>query len=508
MKNRRQFMKTLMTALPAVSVLSSCMNREKKRPNILFIMSDDHSTKAISCYGSHLTTVFKTPNIDRLAAEGVKLENCFCTNSICAPSRASIHTGQYSHINGVYTLKDAINPAKPNLAKEMQKAGYQTAIFGKWHLKTDPSGFDGWQVLSGQGRYHDPVFRTSGGTEKQYTGHSTDIITNLSLEWLKQRNPDVPFFLQCHFKAPHENWEYAKRFKDTLIDVELPEPESLFEDKSHRSDGSRDYGFTVSETMAERQSRENYHSESALETTGMKPREIRKATYQKFVKMYLRAVMGVDENVGRILDFLDEQNLTDDTLVVYTSDQGYFLGEHNYIDKRWMYEEALRMPFIVRYPNELSVGKENNDIILNIDFAPMMLDYAGVPTPDYMQGRSFRSNLNGKTPEDWRTIMYYRYWLHTTRPAHMGVRTKRYKLIFFYGLPLGMNGADQPPTKTGWELYDLENDPKEMHNVYSDSRYAETVAQLKREMLRLRKELGDTDEGRPEMLELLKQKFD
>jgi len=261
------------------------------------------------------------------------------------------------------------------------------------------------------------------------------------------------------------------------------------------------------ETNTQRMGRRNYPT-GRLDTTGLSPKKARKVTYQKYLKDYLRCIAGNDENVGRLLTYLDDNGLADNTVVVYTSDQGFFLGEHNYIDKRWIYEEALRMPFIIRYPAEIKAGTTNEDIIINTDFAPTFLDYGGLKTPPDMQGRSFRANLRGKTPKDWRTSMYYRYWLHCSRPAHYGVRTKRYKLIFFYGLPLGMRGAQKKPTKVGWELYDLEKDPKELRNVYANPEYAAVVKELKVELLRLKKDLKDTDEKYPELMQVRAKHWD
>jgi arylsulfatase A-like enzyme len=499
--NRRHFLRSLGVGIGALGFTEMSCSKEQSQPNILFIMSDDHATNAISCYGSRLSQIAPTPNIDRIAREGSKLINCFCTNSICTPSRASILTGKYSHLNGVYTLQDALDPQQQKVAKFLGQAGYQTAMIGKWHLKTEPSGFDYWNVLPGQGRYFNPVLKEKGTGEHTYEGHSTDLITNFSIDWLAKRKVSKPFFLMCHFKAPHEPWEYPKRLKDYLADVEIPEPESLWEDKTHRSDGSREYGFTL-ETMAERQTKKKYHSETPLDKTGKSAKEIRKEAYQIFLKRYLRTITGVDENVGRLLDYLEKNGLAENTVVIYTSDQGYFLGEHNYIDKRWMYEESLRMPFLVRYPKEIKPETTSDEIVINTDFAPLFLDYAKVEPPEDMQGKSFRPILSGNKPGDWRQSMYYRYWLHTTRPAHYGIRTKKHKLIFFYGLGLGKKGADITPTKVGWELYDLEKDPKEMNNVYNDPKYSKIVAELKMELLSLKKELKDEDEKYPELMKV------
>ena len=486
----------------------------QQRPNILFIMSDDHAANAISCYGGRLSEVAKTPNIDRLAEEGMRLDNVFCTNSICTPSRACILTGQYSHLNGVYTLADTFDPGRSNVAKLLGAAGYQTAVIGKWHLKSQPSGFDYWNVLPGQGRYHDPVLEEIGTGSKSYRGHATDVITDLTLEWLTRRDKERPFFLLCHHKAPHGLWECAARHAHLYEDVEIPEPASLWEDKSHRSAGSREHGSTISprsaRSMVSRTASPQWPT-GRLDITGMDQRQQTRAAYQKYLKDYLRCVAGIDESVGRLLDYLDRQGLAGSTIVIYTSDQGQLLGEHDYYDKRWMYEESLRMPLLVRYAGQIRPGSVNRDVITNADFAPTFLDYAGLPTPPKMQGRSFRANLAGNTPADWPRSMYYRYWMHMAHhanPAHYGVRTGRFKLIFFYGLPLDAKGAVDQPTEPGWELYDLENDPNELNNVYNDPAYAGTVKKLKTELLRLKEKLGDTDEKYPQLMKLRQEHWE
>jgi len=469
-----------------------------KRPNILYMMADDHAANAISCYGGILADVAPTPNIDRIAAGGMRLDNCFCTNSICAPSRACILTGQYSQRNGVYTLADALDPAHAHVAKALQRGGYQTAIIGKWHLQTDPSGFDYWNVLPGQGRYHDPIMREIGKDKSEvHKGHSTDVITNLSIDWIKNRNADKPFFLMCHFKAPHRPWQPAERFARLLEDTAMPEPNNLLDDYRNRSKAAAHAKLKVGEDMQETDVKRPIPKDLDREA-------LRKWAYQHYIRDYLRCIAGVDENVGRILDFLDEQNLAGDTVVIYTSDQGFFLGEHGYYDKRFMYEESLRMPFLVRYPREIKQGSVGDDIVINADFAPTFLDFAGMAAPGEMQGRSFRANLRGETPSDWRSTMYYRYWMHMAHhavPAHYGVRTKRHKLIFYYGLPLGMAGSQQfAPTEPEWELFDIEKDPYEMNSVYGDPAYADVARDLKAELLRLKNEFGDSDEQYPELI--------
>ena len=472
-------------AAAAVVGMTACSQAPEK-PNILFIMSDDHAVNAISSYGSKIN---KTPNIDRLAAEGMKLENCFVTNSICTPSRAAILTGQYSHVNGVYTLADSLNTERPNVATRLRESGYQTAVIGKWHLKVDPPGFDYWNVLRGQGRYRNPVLREIGGEgEKEYEGHSTDVVTNLSLDWLKKRDPNKPFFLLTHYKAPHRSWVPAKRFESLYADEDVPEPETLLDTYENRSRAAREATLRIGEHMRE----EDLKRKPPAHLKGL---ELRKWGYQYYIKDYLRCVAGVDENVGRILDYLDESGLAENTLVIYTADQGFFLGEHGYYDKRFMYEESLRMPFLVRYPKKIKAGSVTSDMILNIDFAPTFLAYAGLDTPHQMQGRSFRSILEGGAPADWRTSMYYRYWMHLSHhgvPAHYGVRTERYKLIYFYGDPFDTAGSIDKPTEPEWEMFDLEKDPRELNNVYNDPAYADTVKELTALLEKLKKEAGDT----------------
>ncbi len=504
-QTRRHFIAS--TSIGAVSaLLSSTAHSQESRPNILFIMSDDHAVNSIGCYGKRLAGIAQTPNIDRIANEGMRLNNCFCTNSICVPSRASILTGKYSHKNGVYSLRDAIDPNQQNVAKLLRDGGYQTAVIGKWHLKTDPSGFDYWNVLPGQGKYHNPVLKEKDKGQKEFEGYSADVIGNLTLDWLKQRDEEKPFFLMCQFKAPHEPWGYAERYADYLKDTDIPEPDSLWEDKSHRSPGSEEYGFTI-DTLVERFQWKNHQHEGPIEFSGLSDEEKRKKAYQIFVKFYLRACAGVDHNIGRLLEYMEENNLADNTVVIYTSDQGYFLGEHNYIDKRWMYEESMQMPFVVRYPKEIDAGSTNDDLVINVDFPSLFLDYAGLETPDDMQGKSFRSILRGDTPEDWRDAVYYRYWMHVNRPAHYGIRTKRFKLLFFYGLPLDITGTQEEPSKPGMELYDLKNDPNELNNVYDDPAYEDVVLKLKKELLALKEKYDDTDEEYSELMKLQREYF-
>ncbi len=453
-------------------------------PNIIYMMADDHAAHAISAYGSKIN---KTPNLDRIAKDGVRLTNCFCTNSICTPSRAAVLTGQYSHKNGVYTLNDVLDPKKNTVAKELQKAGYTTAMIGKWHLVTEPQGFDYWNILPGQGVYHDPVFITKDG-RKKYTGYCTDLIADFSLDWLKQRDKNKPFFLMCHHKAPHRPWQPAAKYKDLFKDDTIPEPDNLFDHYEGKVKSVADTKLKVGEDMQESDVKQPFPKD-------LKGDALRKWAYQPYIKDYLRCVQSVDDNVGRVLDFLDSEGLSKNTIVIYTSDQGFFLGDHGWFDKRMMYEESLRMPFLMKYPGVIKPGTVNKDITLNVDFAPTFLDFAGKPAPADMQGHSFKANVQGKTPKTWRKSMYYRYWMHNSNdhhvPGHYGLRTERWKLIYYYGKPLGMKGAALPDTEPGWELFDLKADIREMKNLYNDPKYASVVKQLKAELAMRQKETGD-----------------
>ncbi|MBT6147096.1 MAG: sulfatase [Gemmatimonadetes bacterium] len=494
-------------------------------PNILYIMSDDHGANAISAYGSRLAQVFQTPNIDRIARQGVRLQECHCTNAICTPSRATILTGQHSHTNGVRTLSDRLDPTADTFVQHLQGAGYQTALFGKWHVHSEPQGFDTYRVLPGQGDYFNPRFIEPGfdwdsienphsleqGT--QHEGYVTDLVTDFTLQHLQNLDRERPFFVCCQHKAPHDDFEYPPRHEEILQDVEIPEPENLWEDHSKRDPCTRHYGTSVSDrnpfrNAIIRMSQPDYVT-GTLDITGLDATGRTKAAYQKYLRDYLRCVAAIDEGVGRLLDYLDEAGLTQNTLVIYTSDQGMFLGEHDYIDKRWIYEEALRMPMLVSYPVEIPPDTVNDELVSNVDFAPTLLDYAGLQATDQMQGRSARASWRGEVgsaaggEED--PAIYYRYWMHMTHhhnPAHYGIRTRRYKLIHFYGLPLDASGALPFSTPPGWELYDLEKDPFEDENVIDDPDNAEIVADLKDRLRTLKIELGDPDDRYPEMLTL------
>ena len=438
-------------------------------PNIVLIMADDHAAHALGCYGSRIN---RTPNLDRLAREGMRFANCFCTNSICAPSRAVILTGRYSRLNGVRDNRKAFDGSQVTFPKLLQQAGYQTALIGKWHLKSPPTGFDYWSVLPGQGRYRDPVLLEMG-RRRQYRGYVTDVITDLCIKWLKQQGGGRPFCLLYHHKAPHANWEPDPKHARLYEDRDIAEPDTLFDDFATRTGAIRTHTLTLDANFTQRHRRSD-------PPESLQGADLRRSVYQRFIKDYLRCIASVDENVGRLLRYLDDAGLARDTVVIYTSDQGFFLGDHGMYDKRFMYEESLRMPLLVRYPRRVAPGSVAESMVLNLDFAPTLLDLAGAPIPREMQGRSFVPVLRGKTPADWRRSMYYRFYesAYGVGPHH-GIRTDRYKLIhFLYG-------------DSGWELYDLKADPRELLNIYERPDSAAVVARLKTEMKRLQQQVGD-----------------
>ncbi len=445
------------------------------RPNIIFIMSDDHSAGALSCYGSRIN---QTPHLDRLAQEGMRFTNCFCTNSLCAPSRTVILTGTYSHVNGVIDNRARFDPGRQTFPALLRQAGYETAVIGKWHLKSEPAGFDYWNVLPGQGRYHNPTF-VEMGHRKKHEGYVTDIITDLCIEWLKNRRVGKPFLLMCHHKAPHRNWQPDRKHAHLYVGKDIPTPMTFNDNYKTRSDAARQQRMTIAEDL-------KVPGDTKVEPPPqLKGPALTNWKYQRYIKDYLRCVASVDDNVGRLLDYLEASGLGRNTLVVYTSDQGFFLGDHGWFDKRFMYEQSLRMPLLVRWPKRITGGAVNDDIVLNLDFAETFLDVAGVPVPGWMQGRSLKPLLLGNTPADWRTAMYYHYYeypgAHSVK-RHYGIRTERYKLIHFY------YDID------AWELYDLQNDPNELNNLYGRPEYEALAEKLKAQLRRLQGKYGDSDE--------------
>ncbi len=458
-----------------------------RRPNIVFILTDDHAAHAMSCYGSRIN---RTPNLDRIAEAGVRFESCYCTNSICTPSRATILTGTYNHVNGATTLATRLDNRLTTFPKLLRAAGYQTAIVGKWHLGEGPehcpTGFDYWNVLPGQGAYHDPVM-IEMGEEKVFEGYATDLIADFSLRWLRERDRDRPFCLLCHHKAPHRPWEPDAKHERMYEDENIPLPESF--DDAYEGRPAAEAAFM----RVERDMRET--DLKAPEPPGLGPRESKIWKYQRYIKDYLRCVASVDDNVGRLLDYLREEGLEQDTIVIYTSDQGFFLGDHGWYDKRFMYEESLKMPMVMSFPGRIAAGTVCHDMVLNVDFAPTLLDYCGIGVPAEFQGSSFRPVLEGRRPADWQTSMYYRYWMHNDNPhgvwAHYGVCTHEHKLIYYYGQPLGQKGARELAVTPYWELYDRKKDPCELRNVYGDPAYAGVVRELKTELRLLQERVGD-----------------
>lgn len=451
-------------------------------PNILFIMNDDHAAHAMSCYGSRIN---KTPHLDRIASEGARLDNCFCTNAICAPSRASILTGTYSHVNGVRRLHEPFDTRQTTVDGVLRERGYQSAIVGKWHLghgrEHDPAGFDYWCILPDQGEYHDPEM-IELGERKKFAGYVTDIITDLSLNWLDRHDRSRPFFLSVHHKAPHRPWQPDDKHADLYSDIDVPEPATIDDTYANRASAARAARMRILDDITDSDTK-------GPPPEGLAGKALQRWKYQRYIKDYLRCIASVDDNVGRILKYLDEQGLAENTLVIYTSDQGFFLGDHGWYDKRFFYEESLRMPFLARYPKEIPAGTVGGNMVLNVDFAPLLLDYASTDIPSSMQGRSFRRILRDDAPDDWRTTMYYRYYDYPGDCdiyAHFGVRTSRYKLIYYYD-----------PGPAEWELFDLERDPHEMVNVYHDPEYRDVAQNLRGELERLRLELKDYDEPWP-----------
>jgi arylsulfatase A-like enzyme len=473
------------------------------RPNILFIMSDDHAAHAISAYGSRIN---QTPQIDRLAEDGVRLTNCFCNNSLCTPSRATILTGQYGHITGVHEWQPLDSRRPVQLQKVLQAGGYETAIFGKWHLghgvtncvddvnngkpgavPADPAGFDDWGLLPGHGRYHDPDFLTPAGRETA-KGYVSDIITDKSLAWLANRKaPRKPFFLCVHHKAPHRRWEPGERYKHLYEDVEIPRPDTFDDDYAGRPAAAA----AKMRIMGDLDPRDV----KGTPPPGLAGAELKNWNYQRYIKDYLRCVASVDASVGRLLDYLDETGQAANTLVVYTSDQGFFLGDHGWYDKRFIYEHSVRMPFLMRYPAEIPGGSVRPELLTNLDFAPTLLDYAGLPAPADMQGVSGRAVLRGAAPADWQQSFYYRYWDHGGHNvcAHYGLRTPTHKLVYFHPAEVTWNGLvkAEPLLTPYWELFDLVNDPNELRNVYGDPAYAAVQGDLHVELNRLQKKYGD-----------------
>lgn len=538
LKVRRKSNPYVLYASALIVGINGCAgNRSIDKPNILFIMSDDHTSQAIGAYNDRFTIINPTPNIDQLAKEGIIFRQNFCTNSISTPSRATIITGQYSNKNGVLGLDGALKPENQYLPIEMKKAGYQTAIIGKWHLKHAPSAFDYYNVLVNQGEYFDPVLFSNDTTGKQkrefifsngivreeyakkYNGHSTDVITDLALEWFKvKREPDKPFFFCLHYKAPHDMFEYAPRYENYLANVEFPEPANLWNQDNWGSVGTRGINDSlrnvIGSSIGKRNIIRNMGKHMNIDPS-FTDSIYKKEAYQEYMRRYFRCVKGIDDNIGRLIKFLKDEGLMDKTIIIYTADQGIFLGEHDFIDKRWMYDEAIKMPLIVRYPKEIKAGTSCDWLTNNTDYAPTLLDFSGVNKPDYMQGFSLRSAMSGnKEPADWRKTTYYRYYMHMAHnhnnPAHLGIRSKDYKLILFYGQDYDKSGAAKNDknrfwrnTPVSWEFYDLRNDPGENINQYENPKFQKIIADMKSQIKDIRLEIGDEDDQFPHLKEII-----
>ena len=481
------------------------------RPNILFIFSDDHAYQAVSAYGSGLN---ETPNIDRLATEGVRFDRCYVTNSLCGPSRACILTGKYSHKNGFCTNRDVFDNRQTTFPKLLQQTGYQTAIIGKWHLLTEPKGFDHWEVLPGQGRYYSPQFDTAEGRVTE-PGYVADVITGKALNWLQERDQDRPFMLMVQHKSPHREWYPSPKHVDKLADVKIPEPKTLFDDYGNRADAAKQATMRIADDMRLQEDLKIYDPDSDFGrvVTGRMTDEEKTAwlnaykkvndefaaaklegdalvrwKYQRYMKDYLNTIQSVDDSVGELLEYLEKSGLADNTVVIYASDNGFYLGEHGWFDKRFMYEQSLKVPFLVRWPNIAKAGSVDERIVSNVDFAQTFLEMAGVEAPADMQGRSLVSLLKGENPEDWRKSFYYQYYegppAEHSVAEHYGVTDGRYKLIHYHKL-------------NQWELFDLVNDPDEMQSVYGQPDYAGHRQRLTDELKRLRSELDVTADAPP-----------
>ena len=513
-------------ALPlAAAGLSACSDAvEQERPNIIFIMTDDHTTQAMSCYGGNL---IETPHMDRIADEGMRFDNCYATNALSGPSRACILTGKFSHKNGFTDNASTFDGSQLTFPKVMRENGYATGVVGKWHLISKPQGFDHWSILLGQneqGNYYKPVFYENG-TVVNEDGYVTDVITDKAIEFIDDVHDEKPFMLMLHHKAPHRNWMPAPRHLGIFNDTVFPEPETLFDDYEGRGEAARSQDMNIENTLEDewdlklltreeilagnnrlhdvyiRMPEEVQHKWDSVyapriaeyRSGKLQGDELVRWKYQQYMRDYLATAMSVDESIGRVMEYLEEIGELDNTVIVYTSDQGFFLGEHGWFDKRFMYEECLRMPFVIRYPKMIKAGSTSKAICMNVDFGPTFLDLAGIEVPSEMQGRSFRKVLEkkGRIPAGWREAAYYHYYEYPAEHSvkrHYGIRTSDCKLIHFY------NDIDQ------WEMYDMKADPQEMRNVYDDPAYADKRAQMHRILEQVQQEYEDTDPCEKELI--------
>lgn len=531
---------------PVLLCLCGCNRKEEKltRPNIVFIMTDDHSYQTISAYGHAVSKLAPTPNIDRLAMEGMLFQRAFVENSLCTPSRACLMTGLYSHQNGQRQLNDGIDTTKTFVSELLQQAGYETALVGKWHMRCEPKGFDFYHVLDGQGQYYNPMFksRESNGKYIREEGYATTLINDHAIEFLEKRKENKPFCLLVHHKAPHRNWMPETKYLDLYEEVEFPKPETFFDDYKTRCSAAFTQAMTIDKEMElvadlkvnelkdtppynnkpfgggltnelermtpeQRTTWENAYGPKNKQLLGqnLKGEELMNWKFQRYMKDYLRCIKSVDDEVGRLTAYLEKERLLENTIIIYTSDQGFYMGEHGWFDKRFMYEESFRTPLIIRYPKAIKSGTQSDALVQNIDYAPTLLSLAGVEKPAAMSGSSLESLFGGNKPGNWRKSLYYHYYdypsFHNVR-RHDGVRTDRYKLIHFYGMG-GLEGATNPMQKREGtveykfmqayaksgkmgddqeincdELYDLVNDPTEVNNLFGKPGYEKITAEL------------------------------
>jgi arylsulfatase A-like enzyme len=482
------------SALAAAAVLAP---QQTSRPNIIFIFTDDHADHAISAYGS---VINNTPHMDRIANEGMLFENAFVTNSICAPSRAVILSGKHSHLNGQMTNLTTFDGDQMTFPKILQKSGYQTALVGKWHLKSAPQGFDHYEVLVGQGPYYNPVFRTPEGQVK-HTGYTTHLITERTFDWLKKRDDDKPFMLMMQHKAPHRQWRPGPDYIGLYEGETIPEPVDLFETWETRNTGAQTnemsirYHLRMGQDLKVMEAPRNFTDEQkAVWNEHYIPRNkwyeenkpegdaLVSWMYQRYIKDYLRCIQSVDDSVGEVLDYLDETGMADNTVVIYSSDQGFYLGDYGWYDKRWMYEPSMRTPLMVRWPGVIEPGSRSSEMVQNLDYAQTFLDIAGATAPDDMQGESIVPIFRGENVRDWRDTLYYHYYEEGEHavPKHCGVRTDRFKIIYYYNL-------------NEWELYDIKNDPREKTNLYNKVEYATLQKNMKRLLRTTQIEYNDAD---------------
>ncbi len=508
MKNKLSFPLMLLVALTAFSACSPKQQKtanKETRPNIIYIMSDDHTTQAITAYDSIYGKYFSTPNIDRIAKEGIRFDNVYCANAICGPSRAIITSGKYSHKNGYYKNESGghFNPDQWTFPEELHKNGYTTAMVGKWHLGSAPRGFDFYMYHNNpgqQGYYWNPVYDYNG-KQVQVQGYATNITADTAIAWIDRvKDSGKPFALLLHFKAPHRNWFPDKKYENMYPDTDMPYPKTFNDDYKTREKTAGDTWMTMDYLNhkdmkmkppkglkgKELQEWNNYGNKKgeAWMPPGCKTvEEARKWKYQRFIKDYLACVRSVDDKVGQLLDYLDNNGLTENTIVVYTADQGFYLGDHGFFDKRFIYEPSFRMPFLMRYPAKLKPGQTDNHLISNVDFAPTFLDFAGLKAPAEVQGHSFKDVIEGNKDAKWQDKVYFHYYeypfWHHVQP-HYGMRTRRYKIAhFYYNIDV-------------WELYDMVKDPDELHNVIDDPAYADVAKKMKSELKQLMKDVGDT----------------